>query len=103
STLNFELGHWFLRAVDQVLEGTKYSYKDIEFVASHGQTIWHDPHGKVPSTLQIGDASVISYHTNIPTVSNFRVMDVVAGGEGAPLVPFSEYYQFRDPDKNVVL
>lgn len=103
STLNFELGHKFKEAVDQVLVGTGFKYNDIEFVASHGQTIWHDPHGKTPSTLQIGEPSVISYHTNIKTISNFRVMDVASGGEGAPLVPFSEYYQFRSTGKNIIL
>jgi anhydro-N-acetylmuramic acid kinase len=103
STLNFELGYKFKDAIDEVLKGTKYQYKDIDFVASHGQTIWHDPHGNPPSTLQIGEPSIISYLTNIKTISNFRVMDVAAGGEGAPLVPFSEYYLFRSTTKNIVL
>lgn len=103
STLNFELGHKFKEAIDLVLEKTSYSYKDIDFVASHGQTIWHDPNGETPSTLQIGEPSVISYETNIKTISNFRAMDVAAGGEGAPLVPFSEYYQFASDERNIVM
>ena len=108
SSLNFELGHKFVDAIDYLLKDTKYSYKDIEFVASHGQTIWHDPHGEkcdsaVPSTLQIGEPSVISYKTGIKTISNFRTMDVAAGGEGAPLVPYSEYMLYRSKDKNIVL
>lgn len=108
SSLNFELGHKFVEAIDLLIEDTKYTYKDIEFVASHGQTIWHDPKGikcknAVPSTLQIGEPSVISYKTGIPTISNFRTMDVAAGGEGAPLVPFSEYLLFRSTTKNVIL
>ncbi len=103
STLNFELGHWFVRAIDKLLENTLYTYNNIDFVASHGQTIWHDPAGKYPSTLQIGEASVIAYHTNITTVANFRVMDMAAGGEGAPLVPFSEYFLFRNTKENLVL
>ena len=79
-----------------LLKDTGLTYNDIEFVASHGQTIWHDPKGNkcdgaVPSTLQIGDPSVISYKTGIKTISNFRTMDVAAGGEGAPLVPYSEF------------
>ncbi|HHU55198.1 MAG TPA: anhydro-N-acetylmuramic acid kinase [Acholeplasmataceae bacterium] len=101
--LNFALGYKFKEAIDLVLEDTGYTYDDIEFVASHGQTIWHDPNGNPPSTLQIGEASVISYLTNIKTISNFRVMDVAAGGEGAPLVPFSEYYLYQSDDKNIVL
>lgn len=103
SNLNFALGYKFVEAIDKVLEGTGYKYDDISFVASHGQTIWHDPKGNPPSTLQIGEPSVISYKTNIKTISNFRVMDVAAGGEGAPLVPFSEYFQFRSDKYNLVL
>ncbi|MDD4211852.1 MAG: anhydro-N-acetylmuramic acid kinase [Bacilli bacterium] len=103
STLNFELGHWFVKAIDNLLQGTPYTYQDIAFVASHGQTIWHDPKGQIPSTLQIGEASIIAYHTNIQVVSNFRVMDIAAGGEGAPLVPFSEYYLYRNTPINLVL
>ena len=103
SSLNFELGYYFKEAIDKVLEGTLLDYKDIEFVASHGQTIWHDPKGATPSTLQIGEASVISYLTNIKTVSNFRVMDVAAGGEGAPLVPFSEYMLYVSKEEDLVL
>lgn len=103
STLNFELGYKFAEAVTEVLKATGFSYNDIEFVASHGQTIWHDPQGNPPSTLQIGEPSVISYLTNIKVISNFRTMDVASGGEGAPLVPFSEYYQFRSDNQNIVL
>lgn len=108
SSLNFELGYKFVEAIDLLLLNTGYMYKDIDFVASHGQTIWHDPNGNkcenaVPSTLQIGEPSVIAYKTGIKTISNFRTMDVAAGGEGAPLVPFSEYLLYRDYQKNIVL
>lgn len=102
STLNFELGHWLVKAIDQLLENTRYKYEDIKFVATHGQTIWHDPQGPYPSTLQIGEASIIAYKTNIQTISNFRVMDIAAGGEGAPLVPFSEYFLYRKTKENLV-
>ena len=108
SSLNYELGYKFVDAIDLLLKDTNYSYKDVDFVASHGQTIWHDPKGEkcegaVPSTFQIGEPSVISYNTGIKTISNFRTMDVAAGGEGAPLVPYSEYLLFRSDDKNIVL
>ena len=103
-----ELGYKFVEAIDLLLKDTKYTYKDIEFVASHGQTIWHDPKGNkcenaVPSTLQIGEPSVISYKTGIKTISNFRTMDVAAGGEGAPLVPYTEYMLFKSDSQNIVL
>lgn len=102
SSLNFELSEWFVKAIDKVLEGTNLKYKDISFVSSHGQTIWHDPHAQTPNTLQIGTPSVIAYNTGIKVVSNFRTMDVAGGGEGAPLIPFSEYYLYKNKIKNIV-
>lgn len=105
-SLNFELGYKFLEAIDLLLAGTAYKYSDISFVASHGQTIFHNPKqigNNIPSTLQIGEASVISYHTGIKVIADFRVMDIVAGGEGAPLVPMSEYLIFKSDTKDIVL
>lgn len=105
-SLNFELGYKFVEAIDLLLKDTEYSYKDISFVASHGQTIWHIPRSTdsfVASTLQIGEPSIIAYETGIETISNFRVMDMAAGGEGAPLVPYSEFLIFRSHDKNIIL
>ena len=104
-SLNFELGYKFLEAVDKLLTDTEYKYDDIAFVASHGQTIWHNPqsNGFVASTLQIGEAAVITHYTNIPVVSNFRNMDIIAGGEGAPMVPMSEYLLFKSNTMNIVL
>ena len=105
-SLNFELGYWFVKAIDKLLVDTKLTYNDISFVASHGQTIWHNPKQKgelVPSTLQIGDGSVISVKTNITTVFNFRCADIVAGGEGAPLVPMSDYMLYKSDSENVIL
>lgn len=105
-SLNFELGYKFLEAINEVLKETNYKYSDIAFVASHGQTIYHNPvqvGDNVPSTLQIGEPSVITYHTNIKVVSDFRVMDIVAGGQGAPLVPMSEYMLYRNKDKSICL
>ena len=106
SSLNYELAYKFKDAVDIILDKNNLNYKDISFIASHGQTIWHAPHASgsnVGSTLQIGSGQVISTLTGIPVVSNFRVSDVVMGGEGAPLVPMFEYLFFRKRDKNVVL
>ena len=107
SSLNFELGYKFVSAIDMLLDGTSYKYQDIEFVSSHGQTIWHDPYGNrcdkaVSNTLQIGSASVINYQTGIKVVSNFRAKDICAKGQGAPLVPFSEYYLYRSKEENRV-
>ena len=68
---------------------------EIDFIASHGQTVFHQPEKGV--TVQIGDGATISATCELPVVCNFRTMDVAHGGQGAPIVPigdklfFSEY------------
>ena len=68
--------------------------KNIDFIASHGHTIFHQPHLKY--TLQIGSGAVISAGTNIKTICDFRVQDVALGGQGAPLVPIGDKYLFPE-------
>ncbi|MEM6611462.1 MAG: anhydro-N-acetylmuramic acid kinase [Cyanobacteria bacterium P01_C01_bin.72] len=59
-----------------------------ELIGSHGQTIYHRPpaNGELGYSYQIGRGELIAHQTGIKTVSNFRVADIAAGGEGAPLV-----------------
>ncbi len=56
----------------------------IGFVASHGQTLWHD--GAHHMTLQLGDAFVIRQAVGATVCYDFRSADCAAGGQGAPLV-----------------
>ena len=99
--LNFKLGEVFANAVLSLLKETRFCSGDINAVASHGQTIHHiPPSGKLPgSTLQIGEASVIAEQTGILTISDFRTADMAAGGQGAPLVPMTDYLFFKNPVK----
>ncbi|MHC5373096.1 anhydro-N-acetylmuramic acid kinase AnmK [Enterococcus sp. LJL120] len=106
SQLNFKLGEIFLEACQKLIEKNQLSNQAIDFVASHGQTIWHQPQktvGNTPNTLQIGEASVIAYGLQTTVVSDFRVMDVAAGGEGAPLVPYSEYLLYHNTQQTRLL
>ena len=101
--LNFELGGIWAGMVRQFFAETGYSYSHVSSIASHGQTVWHDPFGKCPNTLQIGEASFIAEETGIPVVCDFRPMDMAAGGQGAPLVPFLDEYLYGDSEKPVAL
>ena len=105
-SLNFELGQLFAGIVKKLCEESSVSLDDIAFIASHGQTIFHIPKAfsdYIPSTLQIGEAAIIANECKSIVISNFRVMDMAVGGEGAPLVPYSEYVLYADESQTVAL
>ena len=98
---NFVMGHVFADAVLQLCRDSSISPDSLDLIGSHGQTIYHNPSGKryadtqVASTLQIGEPSVIAEHTKATVIADFRCRDVAAGGEGAPLVPYTDYFLFH--------
>ncbi len=103
--MNFVVGELFAKCANLLIEKAKVKSMDIDFISSHGQTIFHIPIEKeigeirTKSTLQIGDISVIAQKTGIKTVGDFRPKDMAAGGQGAPLVPFADEILFGK-DKN---
>jgi anhydro-N-acetylmuramic acid kinase len=92
--LNFDLGHWLADAAIAVLADAGVPRDEVSAIASHGQTVWHVPGH---STWQFGESSVIAERTGINVVSDFRVRDVAAGGQGAPLVSIADALLFADP------
>ena len=107
--MNFLMGEIYAQAVVSVVEKAGLTLADIDLIGSHGQTIWHAPEPcdkdgfPVVFTVQIGEGSVIAARTGVPTVSDFRVADLAVGGQGAPLVPFSEYLLYRRPGETILL
>lgn len=105
-SLNVEISYEYVEAIKKCLSLYNINIKDIEFIAMHGQTIWHNPDnmdGYASSTLQIGDPSVIAYEFNKKVISNFRMMDMAAGGCGAPLIPFVDYLLYNSKEKSIAM
>ncbi|MNX53661.1 N-acetylmuramic acid 6-phosphate etherase [compost metagenome] len=99
--LDTRLGEFFAQAALAVIEKAGGQAPDL--VGSHGQTLWHRPQGEAPTTLQLGDGSLIAVRTGVTTVSDFRKADVAAGGQGAPLVPFVDQLLFGGSAHTVAL
>tara|TARA_B100000315_G_scaffold117158_1_gene107415 strand:- start:76 stop:1239 length:1164 start_codon:yes stop_codon:yes gene_type:complete len=107
--LNFRLGYVFAKAVLNILKKANIAASKVKFIGSHGQTIRHLPEGhtdfpdKLPSTLQIGEPSVIAEKTGIKTIADFRTSDMAAGGLGAPLAPFAHFLLFHHKEKSRIV
>ena len=82
---------------------------EVDLIASHGQTVMHAPkilhqQEKFPNaTLQIGDGDHIAVKTGIITISDFRQKHVAAGGEGAPLAVYGDYFIFGKKGENRIM
>ena len=106
---SFLLGKLSLEACLKVCEMAGLAPGDVDLVGSHGQTLYHIPEPvtylgeSLTATLQTGEASVIAEGLGCVVVSDFRVRDMAAKGQGAPLVPYVEYLLYRREDRTVGL
>jgi len=89
--LDLELGRFIGDEVNKFLNDTLIK---PDIIASHGHTVFHQPGSGM--TLQIGDGQTILNTTGIRTVNDFRKMDVLKGGQGAPLVPIGDALLFSE-------
>ncbi len=106
SRMNFALGEEMKKACSILLDKSGINKKDIAFVGSHGHTFYHEPNSvnyvghTVRSTFQLGESAVVSSYLGCPVVSDFRVSDLAHGGQGAPLVPYTEYILYGHKNVN---
>ena len=103
--LNFELGERMAEAAGTMMDIAADEQVQVDFVAIHGHTAAHYPPGSAGDhygTLQIGEPAVIAHRCGLPVVSDFRVRDMAAGGQGAPLVPYADWLLFRREDRTMV-
>ncbi len=107
--LNAFIGNFHGELVLEALAGWGVSPADVDFIASHGQTIYHAPkrlHGlsNYPNaTLQIGDGDHLAVKTGILTISDFRQKHIAAGGEGAPLALYGDVLLGSKSGENRIL
>lgn len=91
--LHSEYGSYLGDLIHHFIEKNKLN---VDFIASHGHTIFHQPENNY--TLQIGKGSLIAAKTNLTVINDFRSSDVKLGGQGAPLVPIGDSLLFGDYD-----
>ena len=94
--LDHAVGRFFARCASELLERANVAPADVVAIGHHGQTVFHEPAGDEPFTMQIGDPNIVAAETGITTVADFRRADMALGGQGAPLVPAFHIWRFGD-------
>ena len=104
--LNWRLGIAYAEAVEETLR--RHNVR-LDLMGCHGQTLYHQGRAeayagrKFALTWQLGEAQAIAERVGVPVVSNFRPADMLAGGQGAPLVPLLDYVLFANNKRGRVL
>ncbi len=100
------LGERFAEVGQHVI--AKAGLASVDFIGSHGQTVWHAPYAQlmgrsVPNTLQIAQPDIIAARLGVPVVADFRTRDMAHGGQGAPLVPFVDWLLLSDGSESRIV
>lgn len=101
SLLHNQVGNFIGEAIMQFITGFQINKNEIDFISSHGHTIFHQPEKQL--TLQIGNGANISALTKLPVVCDFRTTDLALKGNGAPLVPIGDKLLFSEFDNCINL
>jgi len=101
--LHIELAERFAEAVNAFLGTYDIDPKTVTAVGSHGQTLWHEPGGEFPFSMQLGDPSTLAARIRIPIVADFRAKDIALGGQGAPLAPAFHQFLFQEVSESIAV
>ena len=96
---DIDVAQIFAQTANQLLTQSSLDKDDIRAIGSHGQTIYHQG-GKY--SMQIGHGALIAEQTDITTVADFRMQDIAAGGQGAPLTPAYHQYMLNSKDGVII-
>ena len=86
-----------VETIQQFLAAERIHRSSIDIVGFHGQTVLHKPAARL--TVQIGRGDEVARRVGIPVACDFRQADIMAGGQGAPLVPVFHQAIARDLDR----
>ena len=101
--IDHRLGLLFTQAVGALLIRENIDVSGIKAIGLHGQTLWHEPTGEHPFSMQLGDPNILTARTSIPVVADFRRKDVALGGQGAPFAPAFHEFIFNNIKESVAL
>ena len=99
--MDHRLGLLFTQAVGALLIRENIDSSSVKAIGSHGQTLWHEPTGEYPFSMQLGDPNILNVKTGIPVVADLRRKDVALGGQGAPFAPAFHEFLFGGSDTSV--
>lgn len=99
ASLDVEIAQVFAQTTNKLLSAANLTHQDIAAIGSHGQTVYHQG-GKY--SMQIGNGAIIAEQTAITTVADFRMADIAALGQGAPLTPLYHQYLLNGSDGVVI-
>lgn len=109
SLLNYALSKLYADSVRKLCNDSGFPLEEIDAVGVHGQTLWHEPEGRViagtqiSSTFQSVSISALSKLLDKHVVGDFRAGDIALGGQGAPLVPVFDFEFLRDSNENRIV
>ncbi len=101
--IDHTLGKLYATAVLELLKNSAQQPDQVTAIGNHGQTVYHQPDGDTPFSMQLGDANLIAALTGINTIADFRRFDIALGGQGAPLTPAFHQFLFQQSNTTSVV